>query len=242
MGAKMPVLLLAQGDAKARDLLKKAISARYGFNPPAIESLRIDFKGRARAKVGPITAWVPVDVTASFRFPTHMRWDFTVKPIGVPVQRGVEAFDGEQYRRVRGSSSPMLMNDENAISSMRRRLWSVAALLLTPMGEHFVRLTSNEDGSLNVAHTQLHDSVNMVLRPDNTLERLEVQCVNPDNDRTQMFMMKVSETQAPIGGLMLPTKIHTFWDGEPFFEVEPSAVDTNPHFGSGLFTLMNDSK
>jgi hypothetical protein len=236
----MPVLLLAQGDAKARETVKKAIGARYGFTPPAIESLGIDFKGRARAKVGPITAWVPVDVTASFRFPTHMRWDFTVKPIGVPVQRGVEAYDGAQYRRMRGSGSPTLMNDEAVMSSMRRRLWSVAALLLTPLGEPFVKLTSNEDGSINVTHTQLHDAVNMVLRANHTLECIQVECMNPDSERVQTFMMQVSEAQAPIDGLMLPSKIQTFWDGEPYFEVEPVAVNNNPQFSESLFKLAGD--
>jgi hypothetical protein len=236
----MPVLLLAQGDAKARDTLKKAIGARYGFTPPAIESLRIDFKGRARVKVGPVSAWVPVEVSASFRFPTHMRWDFTVKPIGVPVQRGVEAYDGQQYRRVRGSSSPTLMNDEAVISSMRRRLWSVAALLLTPLGEHFVKLTSSDDGSINVTHTQLHDAVNMVLRANHTLERVQVECVNPDTERVQWFMMQVSEAQAPVDGLMLPSKINTFWDNEPYFEVEPVAVNSNPQLSDSLFTLTSD--
>ena len=55
----MPVLLLAQGDAEARDLLRKAIEARYGPRPPALDSLKIDFNGRTRIKVGPVMTWVP---------------------------------------------------------------------------------------------------------------------------------------------------------------------------------------
>ena len=42
----MPVLLLAQGDPQAKDLLRKAIHARYGLRPPALDSLHINFKGR----------------------------------------------------------------------------------------------------------------------------------------------------------------------------------------------------
>ncbi|MFN8375943.1 MAG: hypothetical protein U0694_24105, partial [Anaerolineae bacterium] len=75
------------------------------------------------------------------------------------------------------------------------------------------------------------------LRPNNTLEWVRVECINPDTDRKQMFNMQVSETQAPINGLMLPTRIQTCWDNEPFFEVEPTVVDTNPQFTDGLFTL-----
>src|SRR5262245_24666361 len=133
---------MAQGDAEAKDLLRKAIEARYGLRPPALESLQIDFKGRSRAKVGPITAWVPVEATAYFKFPTAMRWDFTVKPVGVSVQRGVDSFDGTTYRQQRGGSAVQVIPDSQQINSVQSRLWAIAALLLTPLGEQFVKLTA----------------------------------------------------------------------------------------------------
>ena len=81
----MPVLLLAQGDTTSKDMLRHAIEARYGLRPPVLESLQIDFKGRVRAKLGPINTWVPVEATAYFNFPTSMRWDFSVKAAGVQI-------------------------------------------------------------------------------------------------------------------------------------------------------------
>ena len=38
----MPVLLLAQGDPRAKDMLRKAIEARYGLRPVPLESLKLD--------------------------------------------------------------------------------------------------------------------------------------------------------------------------------------------------------
>jgi hypothetical protein len=233
----VPVLLLAQGDPEAKMLLRKAIEARYGINPPVIESLRIDFKGRARAKVGPVTTWVPVDATAQFRFPTAMRWDFTVKPVGVTVQRGIEAFDGLVYRRSRGSNAPTIIDAQEHIDSMQSRLWAIAGLLLTPLGDHFVKLTSAGGINFSALNTKLGDAVKVCLRDNNTIEELRVNCLNPDSEKQQEFVMRLSEEQAPVNDLMLPRKISTFWDDEPFYEVEPVSVKNNPEIAEAVFTL-----
>lgn len=233
----MPVLLLAQGDAEAKDLLRKAIEARYGLRPPALESLQIDFKGRVHAKVGPITAWVPVDAIAYFQFPTSMRWDFTVKPVGVSVQHGVDAFDGVTYRRQRGGSSPQIITDSQQISSIQRRLWAIAALFLTPLGEHFVKLTATGKNTLDATNTKINDAVSLHLRPDNTLDHVQVACLNPDTDKQQTFFLRTSTDQAPVNEFMLPRKITAFWDDAPYFEVEPIRVDSNPQIAEAMFTL-----
>ncbi len=233
----MPVLLLAQGDAEAKDLLRKAIEARYGLRPPAIESLQIDFKGRVRAKVGPITTWVPVDATAYFHFPTSTRWDFTVRPAGVTVQRGVDAFDGAAYRRVRGGGEPQVITDSQLVASTLSRLWAIAALLLTPLGEHFVRLTATGPNTLDAINTQINDSVSLHLRPDNTLDQVQVSCLNPDTEQQQIFTLRLSADQALVNDLVLPQKICAFWDDAPYFEVEPIRVETNPPIPEATFTL-----
>lgn len=234
----MPVLLLAQGDPEARTLLRQAIEARYGLQPPVIESLRIDFKGRARVKLGPISTWVPVDATAYFRFPTMMRWDFAVRPLGVPIRRGVDAFDGSNYRSSRGGSQPDVITDADRIHSARQRLWAIAGFLLTPMGEMFVKLASTGSSSFSATNTQLQDSVQLFMRPDHTLEHLQLDdCLNPDNDQRQKFFIHLSEEQTHIDGLMLPTKISTFWNDDPYYEVEPVKAQLNPEIADGVFTL-----
>jgi hypothetical protein len=233
----VPVLLLAQGDTEAKELLRKAIEARYGLRPPALESLQIDFKGRVRAKVGPVTTWLPVEATAYFQFPTSMRWDFSVKPIGVSVQRGVEAFDGTTYRRMRGSSAPQVINLDQQVKSIQRRLWAIAALFLTPLGDHFVRLTTTGPHTLDATNTTINDTVSLNLRPDKTLDYVQVTCLNPDTDQQQSFTLRLSSNQSAVNEFMLPRKISAFWDDSPYFEVEPVTVDSNPQFTETRFTL-----
>src|SRR4051812_20942919 len=126
----MPVLLLAQGDPQAKDLLRKAIQARYGLRPPALESLHINFKGRARAKLGPVKTWVPVEAIGRFCFPDKMRWDFAVKAVGMQLNSGTEAFDGTAYRNTRKSKSADTSDDQKQIASMQHRLWAIAAVML----------------------------------------------------------------------------------------------------------------
>ena len=188
----MPVLLLAQGDPPAKDLLRRAIEARYGFSPPAIDNIRLCLKGKVRARVGPITTQVPVDMMAQFRFPSAMRWDFNVKTVGVSLQRGIEAFDGTTYRRLRSSGYTGSLIEPMVIDSLHRRLWAMAALLLTPLGEHFVRLKAAGEMRLEATNTLIDDTVQLLLRPDHTLDRVQVQCLNPDSGREQRFTLRLS--------------------------------------------------
>ena len=238
----MPVLLLAQGDPTSKDLLRRAIEARYGLRPPTLESLRIDFKGRVRAKLGPIATWVPVDATAYFSFPTAMRWDFAVKAVGVQIGSGLEAFDGTTYRSARGGKAAAVILNPDLISSMQRRLWAIASVLLTPLGEHFVKLSSPGQQTLQVTNTQIDASILLHLRGDHTLDFVEVGCLNPDSDTQQQFTLRLSDEQRLINDLMLPCKITSFWDGEPYFEVEPQTAEVNPVIPEAMFSLAGDIK
>lgn len=233
----MPVLLLAQGDAESKDMLRHAIEARYGLRPPAIESLRIEWKGRVRAKLGPLATWVPVEATALFCFPNTMRWDFIVRAVGVQIGSGVEAFDGVTYRSSRGGKSPTIIENVELMRSMQRRLWAIAAVFLTPLGEHFVRLQAAGENRLEVTNTQIDSTILLSLRPDNTLEEVEVTCLNPDTEQQQRFTLKLSEDQSPVDELMLPCKISAFWDTEVYYELEPVVVETNPQIPDTMFSL-----
>lgn len=233
----MSVLLLAQGDPQAKELLRKAIQARYGIRPPALESLRIAFKGRVRARLGPIATWVPVEATAYFHFPRSMRWDFIVRAVGVQIGSGSEAFDGSIYRTLRGAKSPAEITDPALISSAQKRLWAMAAVLLTPLGDHFVRLTIQGERQLEACNTQTSGAVNLYLREDNAIERVEVRCVNLDTEREQTFTLRLSEEQQPIDELMLPARVEAYWDDDVYFEIEPVSAEANPPIAEAVFRL-----
>jgi hypothetical protein len=236
----VPVLLLAQGDPPARELLKKAIEARYALRPPVLESLRIDFKGRSRAKIGPISSWVPVETSAQFLFPRAMRWDFKVTAAGVRLGSGSEAFDGTTSRTTRGSKAPVVISDPAAVESLHRRLWAIAAVFLTPLGDHFVKLRAVGDLQLDATNTQTNSTVRLTVRPNKTLESVEVTCLNPDSEREQRFSLHLSEEQAAVNDLILPTQISAFWDDAPSFEIEPILAQENPTIAEGVFSLQAD--
>ena len=235
----MPVLLLAQGEPAAKDMLRQAIEARYGMRPPALDSLRLDFKGRERVKVGPVSTWVPVDATAYFHFPKAMRWDFNVKPLKMSVQRGAEAYDGEVYRTTRGRKEPTVINDPEQVHSMRRRLWGVASILLTPLSDMFVNLTAVDSASFEATNTKLDDTARITLRADNKLNEVRVKCLNPDTNKEQDYVILLSEELVTINDLILPAKLTVQWDNDPSFELEPIAADINPQIPDAVFMLQD---
>jgi hypothetical protein len=236
----MPVLLLCQGEEGAKEMLRKAIEARYGINPPAIEKITIAFKGRARTKMGPVTTWVPVDAEASFVFPTHLRWEFTVKPLGLPVQRGVEAYDGKVYRSTRAIGASTKSEETAMLVSARSRLWQMAATLLSPMSDYFIKVTQYATDCIEAENTKLNDSVLIYLRPDHTIKLASVICYNPDANRHQKLNLEFTAEQAPVDGLMLPEEIKAFWDDEAYFEMKPIKVDLHPDLPEELFTLGDE--
>jgi hypothetical protein len=233
----MPALLLCQGDIDAKKMLRQAIEARYSVSPPAIESLRINFKGRARIKLGPVKTWLPIEAEARFVFPTHLRWDFVVKPLNLPVQRGIEAFDGKTYRMTRGNNPPSEIDQTKVIASARGRLWAMAALLLTPMSDYYIKISLCGENCIEALNTKLNDSVRIYLRSDYSVEYAEVECLNPDTQKVQKHTLRLEKNQSPIAGLMLPTKVSAYWDDEIYYEMQPVSADLQTVLTDELFTL-----
>lgn len=233
----MPVLLLCKGDSASRLMLRAAIEARYGINPPVIEQLRIFYKGQTRVKLGPIKTLVPMEATASFIFPTHMRWDTVMKPANLSVQRGVETFDGKVYRTQRTYKTPTEKSSANIVQSARGRLWQTAASLLTPLSDHFIHLSRCGDNCLSAMNGMFNDTVNIYLRENGTVESITIRCFNPDEGRDQVSTLKLSEEQIPVDGLMLPAQISAYWDDELYYQINPVSVKINPDLALSTFSL-----
>jgi hypothetical protein len=120
---------------------------------------------------------------------------------------------------------------------MQSRLWAMAAVLLTPLGEHFVNLAVTGDSSFSASNTQINNAVELALRDNRTLDYTTLTCVNPDSDRQQGFTLRLSEEQAPVNDFMLPCKISAFWDDDPYFEIEPVHVESNLTLEEAVFNL-----
>lgn len=235
----MPVLLLSYGDPQAKDILRRAIEARYGARPPVLDSLKLFFKGRTRVKVGPVRTWVPVEVEAYFDFPKAMRWDFKVKPLGLAVQKGVESFDGTVYRSLRGGQSPTIIDDEDQLHSLQRRLWAVASILLTPLSNPYVKLELKETNAITAINTQLDDPADLFMRENSTLDYVQVPSIDPDG-KNRNFILRLSEEQQTINELIIPKQIKAFWDDDAYFEIEPTQAESNPDLPETIFTLASE--
>jgi len=233
----MPVLLLAQGDLPAKNLLKSAIKARYGMKPPILDSVRMDFRGRASVKVGRARRFVPADVTALFRFPNAMRLDIVLRPPGMVSQRIIESTDGYRFYYTPDNKSPRMVTDSQHQHSMVRRMWMMAAMMLTPMSDMHVRLTETGNNTFKATHLRFSDSVHVNLDGISRLDHMQVHCINPHIMRQQAYTMAFSKKQAEVDGLNIPGKMRIYWGKTPAMELAPYAIEQDINIPDSIFRV-----
>lgn len=233
----MPVLLLARGDQPGRNLLRRAIEARYGLGPPALDTLQLQLKGRARTKIGPLATWIPLEISAYFKFPLAVRWDYNAHPAGIPIRSGAEAFDGSSYRRRHNHEPVSSLSAADEIASIRARLWAMSALLLTPLGEAYVEVKAVHEQSFDALHTEMGLTARLQLQPDGTLDRVETRCLNPATGTLQTYSIYALNGQQMVGDLMLPRRMGIAWDRQPAVEFTPVAAAINPPLDETIFRL-----
>lgn len=233
----MPVLLLAQGDLPAKNLLKSAIKARYGMKPPILDSVRLDFRGRASVKVGRARRFVPVDATALFRFPNAMRLDFVLRPPGRMAQRIIESTDGAHFYYTPDGKSPRMVTDSQHQHSMVRRMWMLANLMLVPMSDMHVRLTETGPRSFKATHIRYNDSVQVNLDGIHRMDHMQVHCLNPRLMRQQAYTIALTKQQLDVDGLRLPSKMRVYWGKTPAMELAPYTVEQDITIPDSIFRV-----
>jgi len=233
----MPVLLLARGDQVSRSMLKQAIEARYGHSAPMIETTKIDLKGRSRVKLPFTTTWMPVEATVYVKFPSAIRWDFTMRPVGLPVSNMSEAFDGSALRRTRVLRSSEVNTDTGLLHSLRARLWSMAVMLLTPLPDPSVEVRMLGETTLVVENTQTDIRVNLQLNADKTVHQIGTVCFNPLTEKEQIYTLRATHGQELIGDIMFPRQIEVLWDDEVESELNPVSIETNLSLDDSFFRI-----
>lgn len=233
----MPVLLMSRGDQESKALLRRAIEARYGFGAPVLESLKLQLKGRARTKVGPVTTWVPLEVSAYFKFGFAARWDYTARPAGIAVNSGAETFDGTICRRQQGSEPVVVIDNPEQAASMRARLWALGATLLTPLSEHFVELKLIDERTFSATNRESDVTTRLHLGDNDTLEYSETTCLNPATDNMETYRVWLSDGQRMIGDLMLPSKLGISWENQPEVELTPTGAKSNLPVTDSIFRI-----
>ncbi|MFN8527982.1 MAG: hypothetical protein U0670_05170 [Anaerolineae bacterium] len=235
----MQILLLSRGDAKSKDLLRRVLAARYGYGAPAMDGAKITFKGRLRVKVGPVVTWIPLEATTLYRFPAHARWDFSVRPAGLPMRSESRAFDNTAYYRRQGENTEVLTTP-NALKGMRELVWASALVMLTPLTEPNVEVVALSTHTLRATNLYTHACATLYLNDDYTLRQIETHTFDVDRSREAVFRVQCSEGYQTVNDLILPRKIVRMWDDEPSYEVSPTEVILNPALDDGVFRLQVD--
>lgn len=234
----MPVLLLARGDKEGRDLLRKALEARYGLGAPAVETLKIRLEGRSRTKLGPLTMWVPLEATLFFRFPNCARWDYSMRAAGVAMRSGASAFDGTHYRKQHKNGQLEEIAQPEHVRAARIRLTVAAGMLLTPFAQEYIELRATGSRSFEAINITTSDTVHITLHDDFTVDSVSASCLNPEQDfREQLFTLQSFGGQRAVDDFIMPEKISVTWDNVPEYELSPVAVESNPTLDDPFFRL-----
>lgn len=226
----MPVLLLARGDTQGKDLLRRAIEARYGFAPPALETLQLRVEGRVRSQVGPFNTWLSLAADIYLKFPLALRREYRLSLLGVRLRSGSDSFDSMVYRQ-----NDTVMTDPTIVASMQAQTWVMSALLLMPLTEQHVEIISKGERSIEATHTETDDHAVLHLGESYMVEQVTTQCIHPQTGQMCAFALQASKQQVTLDSLIVPAKITLLWDNVPYLEVQPVSAKPNVPLADSLF-------
>lgn len=230
----MPVLLLAQGDPEAKNKLRKAIDLRYGPRPLMVDSLALAYKGRVKTRVGPVSTWAAFEAQSIHRFPQFLRLDWTTRSMGVKSTTTCETFDGEHYRASKGGVLETVDSAER-LRLLRMRIWSLACGMLTPLSDSQITLDNFGDYGFSARHSQINERCTVMLRPDYTVESIELVAVNPRTAARQALRIEYSPQLAQFTDCLYPAKFKAFWNDDPLYEAVLERLRVNGEIPTETF-------
>jgi hypothetical protein len=232
----MPVLLLCQGDDQAKAWLRRGIERLYGPTPPLIEGLHVHLTGHALGHVGPLPTRTPVEMTATCREDGCMRLDLAHKPRGRQARLTIEAFDGQTYRLAQGDETTVHPGGLYA-TSLRRRLWAMQALTLTPLGAPELVLRSVRSREVSIRHRETEDEMLVEFREDGDVARVAIECTHPMSGTAQIFSLEPAAQVLRQDGMAFPAGLRVFWDRQPTFDLATHRIAQDPDSSDGFFRL-----
>jgi hypothetical protein len=230
----MPVLLLAQGDPEAKNKLRKAIDTRYGPRPVMVDSLAMAFKGRVKTRVGPVSAWSPFEAQTFHRFPQSLRLDWTTRAMGVKSSNTVETFDGEQYRQSRGGALELVDSPER-LRLLRMRMWAMANAMLTPLSDSHITLENAGELGFAARHSNVSERCTIVLRPNATVESVEMVTVSVRTAARQALRIDFSPELTQFDDCLYPAKFRAFWNDDLLYEAVMTCLRINNEIPTETF-------
>ena len=202
----MTFLSLSSGDPAARDLLQRAIRARYGLRPVPLESLRLWLKSQSRDQHGlPITR----NVTVSYVMPDRWVWDetrtlFGIKHGAVRYGFGRESFYAE------GEAVQATMEPQD-VESVRLRSWAEITFLLMPLTMAGVQLRAVDDTTFQANRQIETDCISTIHLDDR--DSVSVETTAYDQMAKQLLPLTLSAGGGlqTIDGFTLPQQFIYQW-------------------------------
>jgi hypothetical protein len=226
----MPVLLLSRGDSQGKDLLRRAIEARYGFAPPALETLKLHMKGRVLSRIGGFQTWLSLEADVYFRLPLAQRREYRLRFAGIPVRSGSDSFDSMVYRQ-----NDQVITNPQAVATIQAQTWALSALLLMPLTESHVEILTVDERTIEATHTETDDHAVLHLNDAYMVERVTTKCFNLQTGQEALFVLGASKQQTTLSNLILPAKVTLSWAHTPFMEVQPISAVPNAPLADSLF-------
>jgi hypothetical protein len=230
----MSFLSLSKGDPAARDLLQRAISARYGLRPLPLESVRLGLIGHGRGPLG-----LPVNVIITYSFITGSQWrsDHIRKLFGLVIGRCGASFDGDAYYERNGKATTR-SDDPRVVDGMRKRLWTEAASLLTPLTAPGVTIKALDDCTFQAILDSNPASVATIrLNPDHTVAAVEARCYHPNHRQELRLCIKPEGGLQTINGFIVPRQITYGWEDQPADTFAVSSAEANPQIPLSEFSM-----
>jgi hypothetical protein len=227
-------LSLAKGDPAARDLLQRAVRARYGLRPLPLESVRFEMTGQRRGLLG---LPVRVNVTTCFITDSHWRWDETWRLLGLLRNAFSVSFDsGSVYFRQGTNVEPT--NDSAALQGARRRLWGEACALLTPLTMPGVVLKSVDAQTFEASpENQPEDVAQLRLSTDDTLDSVRTEGFHPELRQVLPLVIRPTGGLQTLEGFTLPRQVTYEWGGDIRQTFTIGKAEANPKIPLTEFTM-----
>ncbi len=229
----MAFLSLSRGDPAARELLERAIRARYGLRPPALESRRLWMTGRGK---GPLGLPVTVLTMTAYALPNYWRWDQTRKLFGFKISSTSLSFDGTNwYERIKGNVT--VTDDPQTITGARQRLWADIAFSLAPLTMPGTTLKSVDDTTFNVMRDAEPETIAQV-RLDNS-DAVTVETTYYEPTLRQMISYKLVSQGGlqSLDGFVVSKQIAYQWDNRQSEVFNVVKAEANPTILPAEFIL-----
>lgn len=230
----MSFLSLAKGDPAARDLLQRAIRARYSLRPLPIDSIRLEMTGTRR---GPLGLPAIVAVQTCFVTGSHWRWDERWTVFGFQINQFSLSFDSGALYFCKSDKVERDMSPD-VLQAMRRRLWGETSAFLTPLTMPGVVLKFTAPHTFTASPEAESDDVSELhTNDDDTLDFVRADAYQSELRKPCRVTIRPTGGLQTLEGFPVPKQLIYEWEGADTQTLTIIKAELNPKIPLTEFTM-----